>query len=168
MAEFSVNPERVDPYENSKFRVKWDGKYVPAITRVSPLVRSTQIIAHRESGGSSNVHLQPGENAFQAITLERGLTQDRTFEQWANMIWNIRAGLGSEQDLKNMRKDIRIELMNEAGQLVLAWNVFRCWPSEYQAVSELSSGAASDAVERIVLQNEGWERDVSVVEPLEP
>ncbi|HEY4354530.1 MAG TPA: phage tail protein [Acidobacteriaceae bacterium] len=168
MAEFPVNPQRVDPYEASKFRVKWDGKYIPAITRVSPLVRFTQVVPHREGGGSSNVHLQPGENAFQAVTLERGLTQDRSFEIWADAVWNIASGLGTEVELKNMRKDIRIELMNEAGQIVLAWNMLRCWPSEYQPLSELGSGAATDAAERLVLQNEGWERDASVIEPVEP
>ena len=50
MAEFPSNPARFDPYKNFKFRVKWDGRYVPAISRVTGLLRATEVVEHREDG----------------------------------------------------------------------------------------------------------------------
>ncbi len=75
---------------------------------------------------------------------------------------------GKEGALKNFRKDIAVELYNEAGQLVLAYQVFRCWVSEYQALPDLDANGSSVAIESIKLENEGWVRDVSVQEPEEP
>lgn len=160
MAEFQVNPNRIDPYKNFKFRLKWDGKYVAAVSKVSGLKRSADVIEHRE-GEPTTSHKSTGETQYEAITLERGLTQDAAFEEWANLVWK----LGSGPSLSELRKDIVIELYNEAGQLVRAYHVYRCWPSEYQAVSALDANDSSVAFERITLQNEGWERDTSVVEP---
>jgi phage tail-like protein len=165
MAEFTVNPQRFDPYKNFNFRVKWDGRYVAALSRVSGLKRTTEVIEHREGGDPSTSRKSAGLSSFDAITLERGLTQDSAFEDWANLVWKLGAGLGSESSLNEFRKDIVIELYNEAGQLVRAYKVYRCWVSEYQALPELDANSTSVAFEHIVLQNEGWERDTSVVEP---
>jgi phage tail-like protein len=167
MVEFPVNPERRDPYPDFKFRVKWDGEYIPGISRVSGLWRTTEVIAHREGGDPSTDRKAPGRTDFEPITLERGLTQDLAFENWANKVWSINAAPGSEVSLDDFRKDIYIELYNEAGQLVMAWNVYRCWPSEY-ALPALDANTAAVAIEHIKLENEGWERDPSVVEPPEP
>jgi len=165
MAEFPVNPQRLDPYKNFKFRVKWDGKYVPAISRVTGLIRTSEVIEHRAGGDPSASHKSPGRSNFEAITLERGLTQDTAFEDWANLVWKLGAGLGSESSLNEFRKDIVIELYNEAGQLVHAYNVYRCWPSSFQALPNLDANGVSVAVESITLQNEGWARDPAVEEP---
>jgi phage tail-like protein len=169
MTEFTVNAQRHDPYKNFKFRVKWDGRYVAGISKVSGLRRTTQVVEHREGGDPSLDRRSPGETAYAPITLERGRTHDEEFEKWANKVWNFGAGLGMEVSLKDFRKDIYIELYNEAGQLALAFKVFRCWPSEYVALSDLiANGEASVAIESLTLQNEGWERDTSVAEPAEP
>ncbi len=168
MAQFTVNPSRQDPYKNFKFRVKWDGRYVAGISKVSALRRTTEVIQHREGGDPSTVHRSPGRTRYEPITLERGVTHDTEFEKWANKVWTFGAELGSEVSLADFRKDIRIELYNEAGQLVLAYNVFRCWVSEYQALPELAANGAVVAIEHIKLENEGWERDTSVTEPTEP
>ncbi len=165
MAEFPVNPQRLDPYKNFKFRVKWDGKYVAAISRVTGLIRTTEVIEHRAGGDPSASHKSPGRSNFEAITLERGLTQDTAFEDWANLVWKLGAGLGSESSLNEFRKDIVVELYNEAGQLVHAYNVYRCWPSSFQGLPNLDANGASAAIESITLQNEGWARDPTVVEP---
>src|ERR1700761_6105150 len=117
-AEFPVNPQRLDPYKNFKFRVKWDGKYVAGISSVSPLVRHTQVIENREGGDPSFAGKSLGRTTFDPITLERGLTQDTAFEDWANLVWRYGAGLGSEVALGNYRKDVVINVYNEAGQLV--------------------------------------------------
>jgi phage tail-like protein len=168
MAEFSVNPTRFDPYKNFKFRVKWDGRYVAAVSKVSALKRTTEVVEHREGGDPSTSRKSPGRTKFDAITLERGVTHDPEFEAWANKVWNFGAGLGAEVSLKDFRKDIIIEVYNEAGQLALAYKVFRCWVSEYQALPDLDANANVVAIQHIKLENEGSERDTEVPEPAEP
>ncbi len=168
MAQFTVNTQRFDPYKNFKFRVKWDGRYVAGISKVSSLKRTTEVIEHREGGDPSTSRKSPGRSKFEAITLERGVTHDTNFEQWANKIWNLGSGLGSEVSLKDFRKDLIIEVYNEAGQLALAYKVFRCWVSEYQALPDLDANANAVAIQHIKLENEGWERDYEVGEPAEP
>jgi phage tail-like protein len=168
MPEFAVNPHRFDPYKNFKFRVKWEGRYVAGISSVSPLRRTIEVISYR-TGSEPSLHRKaPGRTSFDPITLERGVTHDTEFEEWANKVWRLGAGLGSEVSLANFRKDIIIELLNEAGQVVKAYLVYRCWPSEYQALPDLDANATEVAIEKLVLQHEGWERDQSVTEPSEP
>mgnify|MGYP003375276734 FL=1 len=168
MAQFTVNAQRFDPYKNFKFRVKWDGRYVAGISKVSALKRTTEVVEHREGGDPSSGRKSPGRSKFEAITLERGVTHDTNFEQWANKVWNLGSGLGSEVSLKDFRKDMIIEVYNEAGQLALAYKVFRCWVSEYQALPDLDANANAVAIQHIKLENEGWERDYEVSEPAEP
>jgi phage tail-like protein len=163
-----VNPVPVDPYENFKFRVKWDGKYIAGISKVSPLRRTTEVIRFRDGGDPSTSHKSPGRTEYEAITLERGVTTDTAFEDWANEVWMFGGALGSEVSLADFRKDIVIEFYNIAGQLVKAYKVYRCWVSEYEALPSLDANGAAMAIEHIRLENEGWERDVSVVEPQEP
>ena len=168
MAQFSVNADRFDPYKNFKFRVKWDGRYVAGISKVGALKRSTEMVEHREGGDPSTSRKSPGRSKFEAITLERGVTHDTEFEQWANKVWNFGSGLGAEVSLKDFRKDLIIEVYNEAGQLALAYKVFRCWVSEYQSLPDLDANANAVAIQTIKLENEGWERDYDVTEPSEP
>lgn len=168
MVEFPANSIRIDPYKDFKFRVKWDGQYVAGISRISALKRTTEVVEHREGGDPSTSRKSPGQTKYEAITLERGLTQDRAFEAWANKVWNFGAALGSEVSLADFRKDIYLEFYNEAGQLVLAYKVYRAWVSEYVALPALDAGANAIAIEHIKLEIEGWERDTSVVEPGEP
>ena len=82
-------------------------------------------------------------------------------------MWNHGSGLGSEVSLADFRKEITIEVYNEAGQLVVAYNVFRCWVSEFQAQADLDANANAVLIQTIKLENEGWERDYAVVEPTE-
>lgn len=168
MPQFTVNPERFDPYKNFKFRVKMDGRYVAGVSRVSALKRITEVVQHRDGGDPSALRKSPGRTHFEPITIERGVTHDAEFEQWANKVWNYGAGLGQEVSLKDFRKDILLELYNEAGQLVIAYKIYRCWPSEFQALPDLDSNGAVVAIQSLVLQNEGWERDDQVAEPSEP
>ncbi len=168
MAQFSVNTQRFDPYKNFKFRVKWDGRFVAGVSKVSALKRTTEVVKHREGGDPSSTRKSPGRTEFEAITLERGVTHDLEFEAWASRVWNYGSGLGSETSLANFRKDMLLELYNEAGQVVIAYKIYRCWVSEYQAFPELDSNANAVAIQHLKLENEGWERDTSVAEPLEP
>lgn len=168
MAQFTVNPHRFDPYKNFKFRVRWDGRYVAGVSKVSALKRSIEVIEHREGADPSLSRKSPGRAKYEPITLERGVTHDKEFEQWANKVWNFGSGLGAETSLRDFRKDIIIDLLNEAGQLAISYRVYRCWVSDFTALSDLDANANAVAIQSMVLQNEGWERDYEVTEPAEP
>jgi phage tail-like protein len=165
--EFTVNTMRLDPYKNFKFRLKWDGKYVAGLSKMSPLKRTTEVVKHREGGDPSSSHKSLGRTEYDAVTLSRGVTHDTAFEDWANLVFLHGAGLGAETQLKSMRKDITLEIYNEAGQLAIAYQIFRCWVSEYQSVPEMDANANAVAIQTIKIENEGWERDAAVTEPTE-
>lgn len=167
MAQFTVNAQRFDPYKNFKFRLKWDGRYVAGVSKCSALKRTTEVVKHREGGDPSSSRKSPGRSEYEAISLDRGVTHDPEFEKWANLVWQHGAGLGAEMSLKSFRKDLILEVYNESGQLALAYKIYRCWVSEYQALPDLDANANAVAIEHIKLENEGWERDESVTEPAE-
>ena len=166
--EFRVDSNRADPYKNFKFRVKWDGKYVAGVSKVGALKRSTEVVEHREGGDPSSSRKSPGRTKYEAVTLERGVTHDTEFEKWANKVWNFGSGLGAEVSLKDFRKDVIIEVYNEAGQLAVAYKLYRCWPSEFQSLPELDANGNAVAIQNLKLENEGWERDYDVTEPSDP
>jgi phage tail-like protein len=168
VAQFSVNATRFDPYKNFKFRVKWDGRFVAGVSKVGMLKRTTEVVKHRDGGDPSSSRKSPGRTEYDAISLERGVTHDIDFEQWADKVWNYGSGLGAEVSLKDFRKDVIIEVYNEAGQLAIAYKVYRAWVSEYQALPDLDANANAVAIQHIKLENEGFERDVEVPEPAEP
>ena len=168
MAQFTVNAERFDPYKNFKFRVKWDGRFVAGISKVGTLKRTTEVVKHRDGGDPSTSRKSPGRTEYDAITLERGVTHDIDLEQWANKVWNLGSGLGVEVSLLNFRKDVIIEFYNEAGQLAIAYKVFRCWVSEFQSLPDLDANANAVAIQHIKIETEGWVRDTDVAEPTEP
>src|SRR6476469_7167210 len=166
MAQFSANPQRFDPYKNFKFRVKWDGRYVAGISKVGALKRTTEVVEHREGGDPSTSRKSPGRTKYEAITLERGVTHDLEFEQWANKVWNFGAGLGSQVSLADFRKNVILDMFNEAGQKVLSYQIYRCWVSEFQSLPDLDANANAVAIQTLKLENEGWLRDVAVVQPI--
>lgn len=167
MAQFSVNTTRFDPYKNFKFRVKWDGRYVAGISKVGALKRITEPVKHREGGDPSSSRKSPGRTEYEAITLERGVTHDTDFEVWANKVWNFGSGLGAEVSLKDFRKDVILDVYNEAGQLATSYKIYRAWVSEFQALPDLDANANAVAIQHLKLENEGWERDYDVKEPTE-
>ncbi len=169
------NAKAPDPYLNFKFLVSWatpSGKIEPVayVSKISALSVSTQVVSWREGGAPQGVRRIPGQTEYGPITLERGVTIDVAFEQWANKVWYYQntGKLGEEVSLADFRKDILIELMNQAGQVVLKYHVFSCWPSEYIAMPELDSGANEVAIQSLTLQHEGWARDDSYTPPALP
>lgn len=165
MPQFSVNAQRFDPYKNFKFRIKWDGKYVAGVSKISALKRSTEPVTHREGGDPSTSRVSPSVWKFEPITLERGVTHDPEFEKWANLIYTTDGDAAIS--LKNFRKDLIIDFLDEQGVIAKSYKVYRCWVSEYTALPDLDANAHVIAIEHLVLQNEGWERDVAVNEPAE-
>jgi phage tail-like protein len=163
MAQFTVNATRFDPYKSFMFRIMWDGVYVAGLSKMSALKRTTEPVVHRDGADPSHERKSPGKTTFDAVTLERGVTHDPAFEAWANLVH----ALESPISLRNFRKDVIVDVFNEAGQKVLSYKLFRCWPSEYQALPQLDASAAAVAIQTLKLENEGWERDVAVTEPTE-
>jgi phage tail-like protein len=156
---------RYDPYKNFKFRVKWDGAYVSGISRVSGLGRIVQPVDYRDGTAPNVVHRLPGPIAYEPITLERGITHDTTFEDWANQVRQAAAGGGAGAAQAGYLKDVRIEVLSQTGQPVIAYDVYRCWPSVYRPLPELDAGRPLRLVEAITLVHDGWERDPAVVFP---
>jgi phage tail-like protein len=163
MAQFTVNATRFDPYKSFMFRVKWDGQYVAGLSKMSALKRTTDPVVHREGGDPSFERKSPGTSKYDAVTLERGLSHDPAFELWANLVHSLESPIS----LKSFRKDITVDVFNEAGQKVLSYLLFRCWVSEFQTLPALDAATAAVAIETIKLENEGWQRDQSVTEPAE-
>ena len=138
------------------------------VSKVGALKRTTEVVEHREGGDPSTVRKSPGQTKYEPITLERGVTHDEEFEKWAAKVWDLGSGLGAEVSLKNFRKNMILEFYNEAGQLAIAYKIYNCWVSEYQALPELDAATSVVAIQHIKLEHEGWERDVEVTEPEEP
>jgi phage tail-like protein len=165
MAQFSVNTHRFDPYRNFKFRIKWDNEYVAGLNKCSALKRTTEMVEWREAGDPSHGRKLPGKTSYDAITLEQGVTHDTRFEEWANLVNNFQGD--AAMSLRNFRKNVTIEVYNLQGSVVMAYNVHRCWVSEYQALPELDASGNAVMIRTIKLENEGWERDPAVTEPTE-
>jgi phage tail-like protein len=175
MAKFTVNPSRFDPYKNFKFRVSFGtGGYVAGVSKVSALKRTTELIQHREGGDPSSNHKTPGRTNYDAITMERGVTHDPDFENWANQVWNFTNAQAApdqrtqEVSLQNFRRNLTIDVFNEAGQKVISYHVFRAWVSEFTAQADLDANANAVLIQSLKIEHEGWQRDPSVVEPTEP
>jgi phage tail-like protein len=174
MAKFTVNASRLDPYKNFKFRLSWDGKTVAGVSKVTALKRTTEVVEHREGGDPSSSRKSPGRTKYEPITMERGVTHDPEFEAWANKVWNFNNAQApadqrqKEVSLKDFRKNLTIDVFNEAGQKVLSYQVFRAWVSEYTAQADLDANANATLIQSIKLENEGWTRDTAVPEPAEP
>ena len=165
MARFALNTHRIDPYKISKFQVVLDGRVVPDVIRVSALRRETETVLYRAGDFPNHLIKAPGLTDFDPIVVERGITHDTTFEDWADLCYSAQGDAAAS--LKAFRKDMLINLLNRQGAVVLSYRVYRCWVSEYTALPDLDSQANETAIESITIQHEGWERDKSVPEPAE-
>jgi phage tail-like protein len=164
---FSVNTDRYDPYKSYRFLVYFGTSTTPVagVSKVGGLKRSSDPIEYKE-GGNAIILKGLGRTKYDAITMERGVTHDSDFQDWANAAQVLDKGAPT-QSLKNLRREIRIELLNEEGQQVHRYIVHRCWVSEFQALPDLDAGGNAVALEHIKLENEGWEKDLSLTEPTE-
>jgi phage tail-like protein len=165
---FPVNPTRYDPYKNFKFKVKWDNAYVLGAASVTALTRKTEVINHRCGGDPTTKRRSPGVTEFDPVTIKNGVTQDRTFYLWAGKVWALGNQFGMEVSLKDFRKDVTLEVYNEAGQLAIAYTIYRCWPSEFQAQADLDANTGGILFQHLKLENEGFDIDTTVSELPEP
>ena len=173
MAEFITNATRFDPYKNFKFRLKMGTEYVAGISKVSALKRTTEVVEHREGGDPSVARRSPGRTKFEPITMEKGVTHDPKFEQFANKIWDYANAQAQgdqrtkEMSLADFRQELILEVFNEAGQPVLRYFLHRCWVSEFTALPDMDANANAVAIQSLKLETEGWERDQALSEPNE-
>ncbi|MFD2180475.1 phage tail protein [Veronia pacifica] len=168
MSQLNVNGQRVVPYPGYKFIIKEaGGEVLAAVQKVSGLSRTVEVIEYRAGGDPSHTRKSPGQAKFEAITLERGVTENLQFEQWANKSWRIGTDLGGEVSLADFRKNLILEVLNEAGQKVLSYSIYNCWVSEYKAIPALDASSSAFMIQTIKLENEGWER-MAVTLPEEP
>lgn len=166
MAKFTKN-QRIDPYKNFKFTLFFEGRPDPVagVSKISPLKRTTEVVSHRDGNDLSTPRHAPGASKFEAITFERGVTHDPDFEEWANLVYSTEGD--AAVSLAGYKRNLLIKVNNLQGVPVKAYRIFRAWPSEYTALAELDANANAVLIESIVVQNEGFERDPDVVEPVE-
>jgi len=165
---FVKNAHRYDPYKNYKFRVKLKGtdgnfRVVMGVSKVGALKRTTEVVKHRSGGENSTDHKSPGRTSYDGITMERGITHDREFEKWANMVHPYSGDSG--MDLVNYKRDLMLEVMNEKGHVAFRYFLFDCWISEFTSMPDLDANANAVAIENIKIELEGWNRDPDTKEP---
>ena len=165
MVPFPTNPHRLVPYKSFKFQLVLDGDVVAGVSRIGGLRRRTEVVPHRDGGMPSHLLTAPGATSFDPIVLERGITEDTTFRDWAELAYSPQGD--AAMSLRDFRKDLRINLLNQQGSVVLSYMVFRAWVSEFEALPELDANGNEIAIERIVLQHDGWEQDRAVSPPVE-
>jgi phage tail-like protein len=162
---FTVNAHRFDPYKNFRFQVFSEGRIVMGVSKVGALKRSTEVVNYRSGGGNTYDFKSPGRTKYEAVTMERGLTHDPDFEEWAA---SVHPHDGSSNALlRQYKRDLVLNLLNLQGQTAKSYFMFRCWVSDYTAMPDLDGGQNGVAIESITLQVERWERDLSVTEPTE-
>lgn len=169
-APVNIRSSMPDPFLNYRFLVldvANGGKPIAACSKVSALTRKTEAVDFRAGGDPQVTRKIPGQTSYEAITLERGLVLDGWFESWVNKVWFYEnsGAHGELVSLADFRRDLTIQLMNQAGQAVAQYMVFNCWPSSYTALPELDATANTVAIETLELQNEGWQRDDSFAVP---
>jgi conserved hypothetical phage tail region protein len=154
VSRYDASMQRTDPYKNFKFRVKWDGRYVAGVSKVSALKRTTDVVEYREGGDpTTTTRKRPGPRRYEAITLERGLTHDREFEAWASA-----AVGGNAASPQLVPKEVNIEVLDAAGQLAVSYRLWGCWVSQYQALPDLDTDRGTVLIETLRLECDGWER----------
>jgi phage tail-like protein len=162
MARMNASTNRFDPYRTFRFRVKWDGQYVAGLTKMGALKRSTEMVEFYEAGENITSRKLPGKTKYEAVSLEAGVTYDTSFSDWANLVNDFASH--SITNLGEFRKNVTVDVFNEAGVLALSYNLYRAWVSEYQALPDLDASANAVAITTIKLEYEWFERDPSINE----
>jgi phage tail-like protein len=139
--------------------VKWEERYVAGVSKVARLHRASGVMNHREGFAESAPRRPPDRTEYEAVTLEHGVTYDSDFAKWAGKVWT--SGVDSQGPPEDLRKDILIDVYDEAGQLALSCKVFHCWVSDFQGLPDLDANASGVAIQRLTLEEEGWECDCS-------
>jgi phage tail-like protein len=164
---FPVNVHRFDPYKSYRFLVYFGTSTTPvaAVSKVTAIKRSSDVIEYKE-GGNAVILKGLGRTKYEPVTMERGVTYNHDFETWANAAQVLQQGAPSTS-LAALRRELAVVLLNEEAQAVYRYTIHRAWVSEFQALPDLDAGSNAVAIEHIKIENEGWERDLSLTEPKE-
>jgi phage tail-like protein len=144
----------LDPYASFRFRIMWQGRYVAGAAKLGGLKRTSEIVKDNQSLTASQQKAAQ-RSKYEAITLERGVTHDREFENWASEVAEREDAAGS----KSSRRAILIGECDEPGHFVQSYRLVRAWVSD-EASPDLDASANAVTIETIKLENEGWRRDV--------
>jgi phage tail-like protein len=138
---------KIDPLEDFSFVVEWGGART-GMTRVSPLRWSASVVTHRDGSNLTSSPVKtPGLTAYAPITLEREIVQgDLDFQSWAGEV--VAAGARGS----GYWRDITVTLLDGRHNPVVTFRVKNCWPSAYEAVSELNADTSHVAIERLTLE----------------
>ncbi len=166
MSRLNPSTNRFDPYRNFRFKVKWDNQYVAGLSKMGALKRTTEMVEWHEAGENITSRKLPGKTKYEAVTLEAGVTYDTALEDWANLINDFASH--SITSLVDFRKNVIIDVFNEAGAKALSYTLYRCWASEYQALPDLDAGANAVAITTLKLEYEWFERDLTITETQGP
>jgi phage tail-like protein len=153
----AARASQFDPYRKFKFKIKIGGQVVAGLTKCSALTVSVESKEFRAGDMDSFKQKMPGMVSFEPITLEQGVTNDKTFEAWATAMSNYLGNKGSDSQKtpNDFRKEIDIEIFNLNNERVKAYRVYQCWVSKYVAVPDLDANSADVMIQTVTLENEG-------------
>jgi len=155
-----ANAKVILPFRATKFRVYFEGKSEPValVSKMTALKRTTEVVEWREGGESNTVRKLAGKTKYEPITLEQGMSLDSDFEEWADRV-NKWGGTDLAQKDNEFRKELRVEVLDLDGEVVLKYKMHKCWVSEYTAVPDLDANGNAVAIKTLKIENEGWEKD---------
>jgi phage tail-like protein len=166
MSRFVQPQGKRDPFRNFNFHIQLglNTEPVAACRKMSGLTGSVDVVKFRAgTNKASNEELSPGRTHYEPVTLEAGLTNDRTFEDWAlqlirhDQVEVDRAQAPGRVADPGFRRDVVIKVFDIDNQVtVKRFVLHNAWVSKYTAMSELAAEANEVLIETIEIQHEGF------------
>jgi phage tail-like protein len=151
-----------DPYRTFKFGVRFGDTTVAGMTKVSALSRTVTPNELKEGGDLLAPRQNPGAVHYEEVVLERGLTLDSSFEDWANAVLKLQQDPGS---VSGFKRTVFIDVYDMAGnplkresKPITTYKLNRAWITKYTALPALDAGTDGVGIQSITLHHEGWER----------
>ncbi len=145
-----------DPYRNFRFKVKIDGQVVAGFSKMNVLKKITEGTNWVEAGDNRNFRCLPSKTKYEPVTLEKGITDDKIFEEWSTL---VNKSTDNATKAGKLQKDIQIMICDLNGTPELTYNIYNCWVSEFQAVPDMDATQNSVAIQTIKFENEGFAID---------
>jgi len=145
--------ERKDPYRNFRFLLEIDGLVQAGFSEVTIPDASSDVVEYREGNGPTTVTKLAGLRKYGNVTLKWGITDSmELYEKWRKPVEE-----GKTDKTDEVRKNVAIILMNEAGEAAARWEFVEAWPSKYDA-PDLNAKGTDVAIETLEIVHEGMER----------
>lgn len=153
---------RFDPYRTFKFRVRFGDTTVAGVTKVSALTRTVTPTELKEAGDLLSPRNSPGAVRYDDVVLEKGLSMDNAFEDWANAVVQLQADPGSTSGFKRTVYidvyDLNGNPQDRKSQPITSYKLNRAWITKYTALPELDASGGGFGIQSVTLRHEGWER----------